>query len=187
MNDFEYDTKAKEWMPWSFLKNYLEGGSVKVSRPKNRGGNLVVKGDGPVFLTAAQEVTMYRHGREDVYEREQMRARVRYIPLWVPVPEGQRREDPPCGHCGARVYLEGVAGPAAPPVMAAAIPTPSPIPVLGDQASVSAEPHVEPEQKKARTSTDIIKNLQEAVALKDQGVLDAAAFETLKEQILRGD
>ena len=43
LNDFEYDPAAKEWMPWSYLKNFLEGGAIKVARPKNRGGNVLFK------------------------------------------------------------------------------------------------------------------------------------------------
>ncbi len=40
LNDFEYDEDTKKWMSWQYFKNFLEGGVVPVSRPKNRGGNV---------------------------------------------------------------------------------------------------------------------------------------------------
>ena len=44
LNDFEYDAASKDWMPWAYLKDFLEGSPVKVAVPKQRGGNQVFKG-----------------------------------------------------------------------------------------------------------------------------------------------
>jgi hypothetical protein len=73
LNDFEYDDDAKKWMTWAYLKRFLEGGDVPVARPKNRGGNVLFKNDAPVFLTAPQEVSLWRGKRVDEFETEQMR------------------------------------------------------------------------------------------------------------------
>lgn len=108
LNDFEYDESAQKWMPWQYFKNFLEGEKVAVARPKNRGGNVDFESDAPVFMTAPQEVALYRGKLRDEYETSQMNSRVKYIPFrftfskQAGVPEVK-----PCGHCGARVYLEG--------------------------------------------------------------------------------
>ena len=59
LNDFEYDAKAKDWMPWSYFKNFLEGGNVKVARAKNRGGNQLFEGTAPPRV-GAWRATVHR-------------------------------------------------------------------------------------------------------------------------------
>ena len=108
LNDFEYDSEAPKWMPWSYFKDFLEGSSVKVAVPKQRGGNQLFKGNAPVFLTAAQEVTLKRYGKEVVAETKQMRKRIKYMHLTYQIPEEQRQEVVNvCAPCSARLYLEG--------------------------------------------------------------------------------
>ena len=108
LNDFEYDVGAKDWMPWSYFKNFLEGAWVKVSIPKNKGGNEVFKGTAPVLMTAPGEVTLQRYGREVVAETAQMRKRIKYFTLHWQIPEEKREEVlRVCAHCTARLYLEG--------------------------------------------------------------------------------
>ncbi len=107
LNDFEYDEDAKKWCNWGYLKNFLEGGKLTVSRPKNKGSNQDFTSDAPVFMTAPQEVTLWRGKRVDDYETEQMRSRIKYRKLTHTFAKEERKEAPPCGHCGARVYLEG--------------------------------------------------------------------------------
>ena len=109
LNDFEYDDSAKKWAPWQYLKNLLEGEFVEVARPKNRGGDTEFKSDAPVFMTAPQEVALHHGKKRDDYETTQMSNRIYYIRS-----THEFKKDPdapelkPCGHCGARVYLEGL-------------------------------------------------------------------------------
>ena len=58
INDFEYDTKAKDWMGWWYFKNFLEGGTLTVARPRNRGGNETFKGKAFVLMTALPKATL---------------------------------------------------------------------------------------------------------------------------------
>ena len=115
LNDFEYDEAAKKWMAWSFFKRFLEGGELTVAGPKNRGGNAIFKSDAPVIMTAPQEVQLWRGKHLDISEVEQMRNRIKYINLSYQFTEEERREVDPCGHCGARFYLEGLTASAALP------------------------------------------------------------------------
>ena len=56
-----------------------------------------------------------KYGQEVKHETNQMNKRVKYFHLTYVPPEDQRVEVPkPCGHCGARLYLEGAATPPAP-------------------------------------------------------------------------
>ena len=52
----------------------------------------------------------------DISEVEQMRSRVKYTTLSYQFMEEERREVDPCGHCGARLYLVGLAAAAALPL-----------------------------------------------------------------------
>ena len=83
-------------------------------RPKNRGGNAIFKSDAPV-MTAPQEVQSWRGKCLDISEVEQMRNRIKYITLCYQFTEVERHEVDPCGHCGARFYLEGLTASAALP------------------------------------------------------------------------
>ena len=174
LNDFEYDDSARKWMPWQYFKNFLEGEFVSVGRPKNRGGNAEFKSDAPVFMTAPQEVALYRGKMRDDYETSQMRARVSYIGFTHTFTKQQGMPDvKPCGHCGARVYLEGCVG-----AGAAAGPSSS---------STSPASALPPPAKKARLAMDIIKALGEAKALKDSGCIGSPELAKLKDKLFRGE
>jgi ABC-type iron transport system FetAB ATPase subunit len=79
--DLQYDDDATKWMSWAYLKRFLEGGDVPVVGPKNCGGNVLVKSDAPVFLTAPQEVALWRGKRVGEFETEQMRFGITYLRL----------------------------------------------------------------------------------------------------------
>lgn len=191
LNDFEYDASAKDWMPWSYFKNFLEGGDVKVARPKNRGGNVVWAGTAPVFLTAPSEVKLWRYGKEDYSETSQMRKRIDYLHLPVQIPEERLQEVlKHCGHCSARVYLEGKPSGAAvaPPAPALAQPASADdrtalAPPTPDTAAAAGPPPL----KKRRTASECLEELKELKFLLDQGLLEPAEFTDLKRRLLEGD
>ena len=177
LNDFEYDAGAKDWMPWSYFKNFLEGASVTVGCPKNKGGNQVFKGTAPVLLTAPEEVKLKRYGREDVSETKQMQKRIKYFRLTWQIPEGEREEVlRVCAHCTARLYLEGK-------------------PLLDSPAgSAGAQPQTrlpanadEPAPKRPRTASECVRELQELKALLDSGLLSKQEFADLKGRLLSGN
>ena len=181
LNDFEYDTAAKDWMPWSFFKNFLEGQHVRVAKPKNRGGNVVFTGTAPVFMTAPKEVTLVRRGAEVVEETKQMRKRIKYFCLRHPIPEEHRQEVLRyCGHCAARVYLEGKALLDNPQNLPS--PTAPPPPAVGSLANSE-----EPLRKKPRTAGECVQELKDLKALLDSGALTSDEFADLKGRLLRGD
>lgn len=175
LNDFEYDAASKEWMPWSYFKNYLDGGNAKVARAKNRGGNTVFTGTAPVFLTAPAEVKLLRRGQEVHAETRQMRKRIDYLTLHVQIPEDAVAEVlQHCGHCSARLYLEGKDAP-----VALATPEPGAMPVVA--------PAAEPPTKRRRTATECLQELKDLKGLLDQGLLDPTEFTDLKKRLLGGD
>ena len=90
-----------------YLKRLLEGGSIPVAKPKNRGGNVLWKSDAPVLMTAPQEISLWRGRKVDTYETAQMDVRVKYYYLKHSFEEAARIECLPCGHCAGRVFLEG--------------------------------------------------------------------------------
>ena len=92
MNDLEYDEAAKKWMPWGYFKRFLEGEEVMVASPKNRGGNVPFTSDAPVFMTAPQEVSLWRGKKLDEYETGQMRTRITYLRLSYTFSESERKE-----------------------------------------------------------------------------------------------
>jgi hypothetical protein len=177
LNDFEYDAEAPKWMPWSYLKNFLEGSAVKVAVPKNRGGNQVFKGTAPVFLTAPAEVVLKRYNKEVQTETEQMRKRIKYLTVTHQIPAEQRKEVlAVCPHCSARLYLEGkelLDNPAAQP--------------LADLASVHHTTSEERAAKRQRTAADCVQELLGLKSLFEAGVLSVAELEDLKAKLLRGD
>lgn len=177
LNDFEYDSGAKDWMPWFYFKNLLEGASVKVGCPKNKGGNQVFKGTAPVLLTAPEEVKLKRHGQEVLSETKQMQKRIKYFRLTWQIPEGEREEVlRVCAHCTARLYLEGR-------------------PLLDNPASSSSAPlsvgppnnRDEPSAKRPRTASECVRELQELKTLLDGGLLSQQEFSDLKGRLLSGD
>ena len=177
LNDFEYDAAAKEWMTWQYLKNFLEGAAVTVSRPKNKGGNVSFKDKVPVFLTAPREVALYRYGREVAHETKQMQKRIRYLELSYEVPDEERKEVlHVCGHCSARVYLEG----------RSLLDHNS----AGEPAQEPQQPQEEEEQrppKRQRTARDCLAELQSLKALFDNGALTQQEFADLKTRLLKGE
>lgn len=171
LNDFEYDEAAKAWMPWQYFKNFLEGCSVSVAVPKSRGGNQDFKGTAPVLLTAPQEVTLKRYGKEVVSEKRQMDSRVLYHYLTYSIPDEDRKEVARCcGHCTARLYLEGKTAPAA-----------------LQATSGPAESGAEPAPKRRRTVAECVGKLKELKELLDCGALCEAEFADLKAKLLRGE
>jgi hypothetical protein len=179
LNDFEYDVGAKDWMPWSYFKNFLEGGDVKVGRPKNRGGNAVFKGTAPVFMTAPGEVKLMRRGQEVQAETSQMRKRIRYLHLRFPIPEEMRQEVlRVCPHCTAKLYLEGKT------VLdqgAGALPPPP-----GAAPAQPAAASEEPRAKRPRTAQDCLQELKDLKELLDSGLLTPEEFANLKSRLLAG-
>ena len=186
MNDFEYDTGAKEWMPWSYFKNFLEGGCCKVARPKNRGGNTNFTDSAPVFLTAPDEVTLKRRGREVESETNQMRTRMCYLELKHSIPEHAREEVlRVCPHCAAKLYLEGRAVlDAAPPALPA---LPAPAPALLALPPAPASLNEERAAKRQRPASVRLQELKDLKALLDDDLLSLEEFGCLRTELLTQD
>ena len=176
LNDFEYDASAKDWMSWGYLKNFLEGGSIPVARPKNRGGNELFSGTAPVLMTAPQEVTLKRYGKEVLKERNQMDARILYRYLQHEIAEEDRQEVTTyCGHCTAKVFLEGKATLDTPRAAGARHPADRPAEASSARAA-----------KRQRTAVECVAELRELKALLDGGALTQGEFDGLKARILEG-
>jgi len=186
LNDFEYDAKTQEWMPWQYFKNLLEGGEVTVARPKTRGSNVQFKDSAPVLMTAPGEVTLWRRGQVVQAETKQMRTRIRYLELTHELKEEERQETDAqvCGHCSARVYLEGRsfldAANNYKPAQQAARAQPSQL-----QAR-PAQPEA-PQAKRQRTAQECVKELVDLKNLLDCGAVTTAEFTDLKGRLLQGD
>ena len=170
LNDFEYDEDAKKWLPWQYFKTYLEGGSVKVAKPKNRGGNVDWGSSAPVFMTAPQEVALWRGKTIDRGETKQMQNRIKYRYARHESQEDDRVECLPCGLCGAQIYLEGH-------------------PTAGGQqvgvCLVLAPPPTAP-AKKNLSASEMATELTALQRLKDAGALSTSEFQDLKAKILKG-
>jgi hypothetical protein len=178
LNDFEYDADAPKWMPWSYMKNFLEGAAVKVAMPKNRGCNQLFKGTAPVFLTAPAEVVLKRYGKEVVAETEQMRKRIKYITLTYQIPEEQRKEVlEVCPFCTARLYLEGKE----------LLDNPTAQQLADNLPSAQRGTSDELPAKRQRTAADCVQELLGLKTLLEAGVLSLAELEDLKAKLLRGD
>jgi hypothetical protein len=186
LNDFEYDEDAKKWCNWSYLKRFLEGGKLPVACPKNRGGNKDFTSNAPVFMTAPQEVSLWRGKKRDDYETEQMNSRIKYRRLTHAFEKKDRVEAEPCAHCGARFYLEGRSAPA--PATAPAT-TPSASPASGQPAASSSGDLAAPQtpQPQPTTGQGMVQGLMGLKVLKDEGLLDTPEFQRLKAKVLRGD
>jgi hypothetical protein len=180
LNDFEYDDDAKKWCAWQYFKRFLEGGSLTVACPKNRGGNQPFTSDAPVFLTAPQEIALYRGKKRDDYETGQMEARVKYGYLYVPIAAERRKETDPCAHCGARVYLEGDGRPPA----AAALQSRSSSSGAKRGHAEVAQGASQSQAVRQKTGTEMLEALKEIQALKTQGLLDPVEAKKLKDKIL---
>lgn len=186
LNDFEYDEDAKKWCNWGYFKTFLEGGPLTVACPKNRGGNQEFKSDAPVFLTASQEVSLWRGKKVDEYETEQMRSRIKYRKLTHEFKKEDRREAIPCAHCGARVYLEG--RPAITAALAQALPASfflAPSLQSASSSSGAAAPQTPPPQP--TSGQGMVQALLELKGLKDAGVLNTPELQRLKDKVLSGN
>ena len=202
LNDFEFDDSAKKWAPWQYSKNIIEGEFVEVARPKNRGGDAQFSSDAPVFMTAPQEVALYHGKKRDDYETAQMSNRIDYIRFTHEFKKNPNvPEVKPCGHCGARVYLEGFSSASTPAlaylgdvaVHLGVSLAPSGGVSLGAASCVPAAPSVAHEfaagtpAKKTRLATEVVQALSDAKALQDAGCISSANFNKLRDELLGGD
>ncbi|CAK0903598.1 unnamed protein product [Prorocentrum cordatum] len=184
LSDFEYNTAAEAWMDWSYFKDFLEGETVNVGRPKNRGGDVMREGTAPILITAPDKIRLMRDGREDKYETDQMDRRIRYCFCTYTVPTEERQEAlKHCAHCTARLYLEGgqtldapAAEPAEPPPAGAAPGGSRPGPEGGQSAP-----------KRARTAAECVAELVAMKGLLDNGLLSADEFQHLEHNLLNGN
>ena len=174
LNDFEYNTVAKVWMGWSYFKRFLEGGSIPLGVPKTRGGNVEFKGKLLAFMTAPQEVALHSGKRLDRSETSQMDSRIQYIRLQHAIPEDQRREDPPCGLCGAKVYMEGK--PHDPMAWASPGSVPALIPSGASSSSSSGS-------GRKRSASEIVHELAQLQQLRDNGVTNDREFKKLRDNV----
>ena len=173
LNDFEFDTAAKSWMTWQYFKDFLEGGAVTVACPKTRGSNKVFEGDAPVFLTAPKEITFYRYGQEVKHETKQMRKRICYLEMTHEILEEEYQEvKKVCGHCSAKLYLEG----------RVAFYSPE----TETQRPPQQEERGQPAAKRPRTAQECVGELVALKGLLDAGALSEAEFTNLKTRLLQG-
>ena len=185
LNDFEYDEDAKKWCPWQFFKRFLEGEELTVAVPKTRGGNQTFDLDSPVFMTAPQEVSLWRGKHRDDYETAQMSRRISYRRLTYSVPEDQRKETKPCAHCGARLYLEGAAqAGAVRPVEPASSSAEG---VKRNASEMEAAAASQPSSSRQKTGLEMLQALEQLHSLKQDGLLNSPEAKKLKERILNGN
>ena len=199
LNDFTYDDAARAWMSWPYLKNFLDGGDIPIGKSKSGGGrNTVFKGTAPVLMTAPEEVKLMKRGVEVHTETVQMQKRVVYVHLTYSIPEEERQEVlRHCGHCTARLYLEGrpQLAPTPAPVRRLTSKTTLVLPPPNPAARGSVETPGQSSQgsrgsseagttKRPRTVSSCIAELKDLKALLDAGVLLPAEFERLKLKLL---
>jgi hypothetical protein len=181
LNDFEFDEDAKKWCSWSYLKRFLEGGKLPVAVPKQKGSNQDFTSDAPVFMTAPQEVSLYRGKKRDDYETDQMASRVKYCKLTHKFEEKDRVEAKECAKCGAKVYLEGRAAPTQ-ALTASASQGPEPTAATAS-CNVGAPQTPESQPSTGWRAVQALKDLKE---LKEAGVLDSPELQRLKAKVLSG-
>lgn len=184
LNDFEYDEDAKKWCSWGYLKRFLEGGSLPVAVPKQKGSNQNFTSDAPVFMTAAQEVALYRGKKRDAYETEQMASRVKYCKLSHTFEKEDRVEAEECAKCGARVYLEGRVPPAG---GFGVVGLPARVSGPASSSGSVSAPQTPVPLVSASTGQGMVQALKDLKELKDAGVLDSPELQRLKAKVLRGD
>ena len=185
LNDFEYDEDAKKWCPWGYFKRFLEGESLAVACPKNRGGNKTFTSTCPVFITAPQEISLYRAKRRDEYETKQMHHRVKYMYLSYEIPEALRKETDPCMHCGARLYLEGVSSSVQVREALPASSASSSSGVKRDHSQVSVECKTQLSvEARPKVSDCVVQRLKDVQSLKDSGIINTPESKSLKDKIL---
>ena len=177
LNDFEYDDDAKKWCPWQYFKRFLEGEDLTIACPKNRGGNQPFDSDAPVFLTAPQEISLYRGKQRDEYETKQMRTRVKYCNITAEIKKEDLKEVDPCAHCAARVYLEGLVTTGQAASSSSGVKRPAE--QMGNSSSSQAGPATRP-----KTGMEMVVALKELQELKAGGIIDSPQAKSLKEKIL---
>ena len=182
LNDFEYNEDAKKWCAWGYFKNFLEGCKLTVGVPKQKGSNQEFTSDAPVFMTAAQEVALYRGKKRDAYETEQMESRIKYLKLSHTFKEEDRVEAKECAKCGAQVYLEGRRAPAqgfgvSPPQAT----------VSGAASSSSRAGVPQTAAPQPSTGQGMVQALKDLKELKDAKLLDSPELQRLKAKVLRGE
>ena len=117
-----------------------------------------------------------------------MRRRIKYMVLdWV-IPDTQRQEVlNPCGHCTARLYLEGRAVHDGGPALALAPRRPTPPDNHPRATDAAATASAAPAAKRPRIAQECLQELKDLKQLLDAGVLNAEEFAELKARLLRGD
>ena len=148
---------------------------MPVARPKNRGGNVLFKSDAPVLMTAPQEVSLRRGGQVDAYETDQAASRIKYIHLKHPFVKAARRECDPCGHCGARCFLEGLSSSGSSPAQSL------PAGGLAGQAAPG-----DPPVGGATRAAAVVSELHALRGLKESGLVDSPDFKRLRDGLVRG-
>ena len=143
-----------------------------VASPKNRGGNVPFTSDAPVFMTAPQEVSLWRGKELDEYETGQMRTRITYLRLSYTFSESERKEMKPCGRCGAHLYLEGRMHNEVDRVENSA-----------PGSSSSSSHSLGPICGKKRTAAEMIHELTALKDLKEAGVIDSPEVRRLKAKL----
>ena len=94
------------------------------------------------------------------------------------IPDAEWREDPPCGHCGARLYLEGKE------ILKKAQARPAVLPAISEGASSSNGSATMPVGVcKKRSASDLVNELAQLKDLKDAGVLESPDFKKLKDRL----
>ena len=107
-----------------------------------------------------------RHEGMVLHETDQMRGRVRYLQLGHAFVGTRRVELKSCGHCGARLYLEGLTGT---------------IPLQGQHGVQMTESKVAMLGKVAK---DVVIELGALASLKSAGVIDSPEMKRLKDKLL---
>jgi len=182
LNDLEFDEDAQKWCPWQYFKRFLEGETLLVACPKNRGGNKMFESSCPVFITAPQEITLYRGRKRDEYETSQTNRRIKYIQLSYTIPEALRKETDPCMYCGARLYLEGVRD-----IVQDVPELPGSSSSSGtkrDHAQVAVGSTQQGTQAKPRLSESVVQRLKDVQSLKESGIIDTPESKSLKDTVL---
>lgn len=123
----------------------------------------------PVFMTAPQEIALYRGKKMDANEKIQMDNRIKYMHVKHDFTGQERKEVKPCGACGALLYLEGCAQ--APEQQHAGL--------AASSGSMGTPPN-------RRRVEDLVNELNSLKGLKDVGLLDSPQFSCLKEKVLQG-
>ncbi len=98
LNDFSW---APTWLPWSKLKDFLEGSALKVAVPKTLGSNYVFTDDAPVFGTSPAQISHPTNAKET----EQMNSRIRYFTLFHYFDPKVCPDIKPCSRCCAAWLL----------------------------------------------------------------------------------